>query len=283
MYHQPTLLGLDSAISSPESAGGVTRCDSQAGQTMKPCGPDLVLANLSARQALERGLMTKDTYGHTSDGSLTNADLSPSLASRLRAVTDVNGSPEYVLTWTYWDMPQGPPIYALLASGRRTSGNGFFGWPTPDCPNGGRSVSHVDTWRGNTPYNKAGKKIQTDLQFAARLAGYPTPRAEDAESSGKRHSRGASDTLTAVTRDIAGYPTPTSPVNTDGHQAGNNRYVTKMMREAIGQMPSGSEASTEKRGALNPALSRWLQGYPAEWDSCGATAMQSSRKSQPNS
>ena len=35
--------------------------------------------------------------------------------------------------------------------------------------------------------------------------------------------------------------------------------------------------------SLNPNLSRWLMGYPAEWDSCGATAMQSCRKSRRSS
>lgn len=45
-----------------------------------------------------------------------------------------------------------------------------------------------------------------------------------------------------------------------------------------GTSTSSSPAETEKRGALNPELPRWLMGYPEEWGSCGATAMQSFRK-----
>jgi hypothetical protein len=51
----------------------------------------------------------------------------------------------------------------------------------------------------------------------------------------------------------------------------------------IGHGLKPSIAGTEKRAALNPAHSRWLMGYPAAWDSCGATAMQSSLKSPRNS
>ena len=35
---------------------------------------------------------------------------------------------------------------------------------------------------------------------------------------------------------------------------------------------------TEKPGALNPAFTRWLMGYPAAWDACADTATPSSRK-----
>jgi len=36
-------------------------------------------------------------------------------------------------------------------------------------------------------------------------------------------------------------------------------------------------------GSLNPNLSRWLMGYPVEWDSCGATGIASVRKSRRSS
>lgn len=69
------------------------------------------------------------------------------------------------------------------------------------------------------------------------MTAWATPRSEDAESSGMRHSRGVADTLTA--------------------QAGQD--LTR------GQITSSSPAGTGKCGALNPHLSRWLLGYPPEW------------------
>ena len=51
-------------------------------------------------------------------------------------------------------------------------------------------------------------------------------------------------------------------------------------RQAFGLTAIGSPAATEKPGQLNPAHSRWLMGYPAEWDACAPTAMPSSRKSR---
>lgn len=52
---------------------------------------------------------------------------------------------------------------------------------------------------------------------------------------------------------------------------------------ASGQMLTGCSAGTESGGQLNPDLSRWLMGYPAEWGSCGATAMQSIRTRRQSS
>jgi hypothetical protein len=47
-------------------------------------------------------------------------------------------------------------------------------WPTPNVPNGGRSVKHVTDWRGRTAYHN-GKKVQVGLEAAVKL--WPTPTA----------------------------------------------------------------------------------------------------------
>jgi hypothetical protein len=47
-----------------------------------------------------------------------------------------------------------------------------------------------------------------------------------------------------------------------------------------GQEPDGSPATTEKRGAPNPAFPCWLMGYPAVWLLGAVSATPSSRKSR---
>ncbi len=166
-----------------------------------------------------------DTCGPSSETESRTASLQSSLESRLRANLDVNGSPEYGLIWKHWDMLSGPPICALRASARRTS----------------VSVS------------------------TGELIGWPTPRGP--------HGCGPSD---GVTRGVtpegaaqscippAGWPTPTAPTKTEGHQAGNNRFTTKTS-DLVGwpspKSSNGTGAGQRGTGGLNLQTAVQLAGW----------------------
>jgi len=262
------------SISSPGSADGLSPSNSQAGHQTDLFAPVPVRASRSARRASNSGLPTAATSGPSFATSSPSANLQSRLASRLRARLAVYGSPEYVLTWKDWDMQSGPPICALRASGRRTSGNGSSGWPTPDTNQRGGAQDPAK--------RKAGGHSVT-LQDAALLVGWNTPRATDGSNGGPNQTGGALPADAA----LAGWARPTC------QDASNNAGPSQFNRNSLplncqvtlvsGQPPTSSPAPTEKRGALNPAHSRWLMGYPVAWDSCGATAMQSCRKSRRNS
>ena len=101
------------------------------GQMKNQSGPHHSLVNRFRSQESKREIKIADISGPLFTNSSPSARLQQSLESNLRARLDVNGSPEYVLTWKHWDLPLGQPICALRASARQTSDSGFSGWATP--------------------------------------------------------------------------------------------------------------------------------------------------------
>ena len=243
------------------------------------------------------GSPTAAISGPSSAASLRSADLHTSLENRLRATTDLSGSPIYRLVWKSSDMVWGDLIFRLRASGRRTSDSGCGGWPTPMATD--EEHGHAGTW-STTHVNihnivlGKGKQPGGEIVPAAEavpigLAGWPTPVANDDNKTPEAHLRmkqrmgerdGTGASRTAITSlqvmaQLAGWPTASARDWRDGrsNQHGKNarplNEVADLARQtASGPPPSGSPAGTAKRGQLNPALSRWLMGLPMIWDLC---------------
>ncbi len=231
------------AISSPVSVAGAMPCASPDGQTTNQSIPAHVPVSRFRARDSEKAMPTNATSGPLFTHTSLSAKLQLSLENRLRARLDVNGSPEYVLTWKIWDMPSGVPICALRASVRPWSANACIGWPRPLVPNGGRRPKGGSmSLTGKTP---DGKKRQVDVEFVAKT--------------------------------LLGWPRPTAITNTGG--AALCKWGGTASREKLIEAVGNSVLN----GALNPAFPCWLMGYPDEWLSCADSAMRSSRNSRRSS
>lgn len=250
---QKTLTGSPSVIFSLVSAAGLSRSDLREFRKIRLSGREARLANRLARQESNSDSSTQDTSRLYSSTSSASAALQSSLGNRLRQQLQNRGCAIYKLTWKEKTTPSGLPYSQLVASAHRTKETDCSSvrtdWPTPAVSLITNDVNMRST-DGRTKPNKLG--------WAAAMAEWYTPTTN---TNPQPDTKRGMQTLT-----------------------GQASHILQPIRiTASGQVLTGSDAGMESSGQLNPAHSRWLMGFPPEWDACGVTAMQSFRKSLPNS
>lgn len=236
------------SISSQGLVFGHMPCAVLAGRTSDQHGQAPAHANLSARQAKEKGLMTSGTYGPPCIGWSGSAALSSSLANNLQALTRMTGSTLYKLTWKRWAMPSGRARFRLRASVRRISETELIGWPTPTA----------NAWKH--PSN-SGRQGGLNLQTAAQLSGWTTPSASDSRRGGQGITAGMSGSSLAQLVKMAGWPTPTASDHKGGISWGADSQWENLHR------PSGRSCTDSRPGPVNGFWrdADWLLCRDGKW------------------
>ena len=239
---------------------------------------------------------------------MTSNELQKNLEQSLRSQLSDYISPEFVMTWKSWDMLLGQPICRLRALGRRTSGNGSSGWPTPSVINNLNDSTWQERRESLKQKHNNGNGFGLNLGQAATLvvveqmigrsaaSGTTANTKSDATTDADLHPDVAAETVAnsptnaldslenASLVDLTGWPTPTIPTGGQGtehaklvggtYYSENGTKVQFSLQAAvklIGAM-TGSSAPMESTDVLASEFPCWLQGYPATWANCAVSA-----------
>jgi len=157
---------------------------SQFGQTLRPLteshGVELLMSFLAAfpaRTSAQQDAAPGSTASAADCGRIWQGSLakySPDSRSWKTAQFSLLADSElFSETWPRWGSMRNGELFLRTIPALPTCASESGLLPTPNVPNGGRSVKHITDWRGKSAYHN-GKKVQVGLESVLGGAPHPT-------------------------------------------------------------------------------------------------------------